>query len=526
MVSYLKNKGLASKNADPYIVKEEYPGAFVFEPTPGVYNWITDFDFASLYPSLMITYNIGVNSFVMKLKDPHLGYELAYCKDKLPENIEIILEPMTEKKEVTITRKQLIDKIKESNLVYTINGCFFQPHTKEFSVFGEVVENLMSSRKTYKKQMFSAIEKKDKEQEDFFYTRQLVYKVLANTLYGVVANKAFRFFDVSLAGAITLSGQEALKTSIIEADAFLKGLETGKGYQQPKQLTKEEVFSDVMTERSNKYILTGDTDSIFCCFDTMKQEKSIENITKWCNQIEEFLNNDKIVEVVKKHNASLDFNRLVLKNELIISRGLFLAKKRYIIRVINQEGKSVDRINYMGVEIKRSDYPSKSKELLTELSEILLKTEKVKLSDLLSYIAKKEKEFLNLINKGSKTIGRPVSYGKELKDYKTIPQGVRAMETWNKIMYNIHKTGARGYMFWVSGIDQEKAPNDVKERYNKYISEGNKIEVIALPDEEERLPDFFIPNEKATMKFVFHDRYELMLKPILDTSNKIDLLQI
>lgn len=531
MVSYLNKKGFASKNSDPHIIKKKYPGAYVHEPIPGAYDWITDFDFASLYPSIMITYNIGINSFVMKLKDPTLGYELAYKPNNLPDKIKIIHDPMFEKKEMEITLKQLLDKIKENNLVYTINGCFFQPHEKEFSVFGEVVDMLMTSRKEYKKQMFDAIVKKDKDEEMFYYTRQLVYKVLANTLYGVVANKAFRFFDTSLAAAVTLSGQEALKTSIIEGDAFMRHLDLQKPYISPPQLSKKEMYSDKMPERGNEYIVTGDTDSIFCKFGDFKHEVTVKNIHGWCSEIEKFLNDDKIVEVVKHHNVNLKFNRLKLKNELVISRGLFLAKKRYAIRVINNEGKDVDKINYMGVEIKRSDFPRKSKEFLSELSELILKDEKFKLVKTLQYISRKEREFKTLIMKGDKSIARPVTYGKKLADYKVIPQGVRAMEAWNKIMYDIHRAGAKSYMYWVSGIDFDKI-SDINERerirknYEKFIAAGNKLEVIAIPDEEARLPEFFVPNLKAALKFSFTDRHQLMLKPLTDVREMSVLLTV
>ena len=532
MVSHLKSKGLASKNADPHIVKKNYPGAFVFEPDPAAYDWITDFDFASLYPNLMITYNIGVNSFVMRTKDPHLGYEITHDPKSLPEKIKIIYDPLFEKKEMVVTPDQLLKKIKDLNLVSTINGCFFKPHNTELSLFGDVVGILMSSRKEYKKNMFSAIEDKDKNAEDFYYTRQLVYKVLANTLYGVVANKAFRFFDLSLAAAVTLSGQEALKTSIIEGDAFMRHLESGNDYIPPAPLTKKEMFSDKMPDRSNEYIITGDTDSIFCCFQNFKNhDLTVENIRNWCEKIENFLNKDRIVDLVKKHNVDLQFNKLNLKNELVISRGLFLAKKRYAIRVINNEGKKVDKINYMGVEIKRSDYPSKSKKFLSDLLDLILKSEKFIISDLLQYINRMEREFIKSINNGEKTIARPVSYGKKLKDYKSIPQGVRAMEAWNKIMYDIHKVGARSYMYWIRGIDFDKIL-DIKERerirrsYDKYIEQGNKLEVIAIPDEEPRLPSFFVADVRSSLKFSFIDRHELMLKPLMDVRDKTELLTI
>jgi len=526
IVSFLKERGRASKNANPYIKKEKYPGAFVFEPIPGIYNYITDFDFASLYPSLILTYNIGVNSFVMKTKDLTLGYELAYYPENLPDKIPVIIDPLFEKREMVVPKEKLLERIKKDKLVHTINGCFFKNHDSHLSSFAQVVDMLLSTRKEYKNKMFEAIEKKDNDAREFFYTRQLVYKVLANTLYGVVATKSFRFFDVSLASAITLGGQEALKTSIIEADAFMRHLDTDKDYIPPQPLSKQEMFGDSMPERGNDYIVTGDTDSIFCYFGNFKKEKSIDNIMGWCQQIEKFLNKDKIKNVVKKHNVDLRYNRLALKNELLISRGLFLAKKRYVIKVIKNEDKMVDEVKYMGVEIKRSDYPSKSKEFLVRLSDLILNSEKVSLSKLLSFVNSVEPEIRQLIKEGDKSVARPVSWGKDLKDYKSIPQGVRAMEAWNKIMYKIHKRGAKGYMYWVSGLDTEKAPKEIIEKYEKYIADGNKLEVIAIPDEEKKLPEYFIPDIKAAMVFVFKSRYELMLQPLMDVRRKRDVLTI
>jgi len=519
VVAFLKNKGLSPKNHDPHIVKTKYPGGFVFEPEPNLYEYLTDFDFASLYPSLIITYNIGVNNFVMKTEDPKLGYELAYCPDKLPDKIAIIYDPLYSAKRMVVEKDKLLAKVKESKLVHTINGCFFKPHEKQISSLAEVVDMIMTSRKEYKGKMFEAIEKKDKEGENFYYTRQLVYKVLANTLYGVIANKAFRFFDLSLATAITFSGQEALKTSIIYGDALMKSVVGGEKYKNPKPLTKEEVFSEEMPNRSNRYIVTGDTDSIFCCFKELPEEKrTVETIRGYCEEIEKFLNKDKIIELVQKHQVDVNYNRLELKNELFIPKGLFLAKKRYVIRVTNQEGKEVDKMNYMGVEIKRSDYPRMSKELLTELTDLLLKSDKFSLSKILDYTSRKEREILEAIVNREKRASRPVSWGKRLEDYKSIPQGVRAMQAWNDIMYPIHKHGTKAYLYWVNGIDLDKAPKEVAKKYHEFIKKGNKFDVIAIPDEEEKLPDFFIIDKKAALKFVFDSRQKLFLKPLMKSN--------
>jgi len=120
MILFLKGRGLASKNSNPHIIKEKYPGAFVYEPVPGIYNNITDFDFTSLYPSIIITYNIGVNNFVMKTKDPHLGYDLAYQPSNLPSEIEVIVDPMFEAKLMKVPKDDFLKKVKESNLICTI----------------------------------------------------------------------------------------------------------------------------------------------------------------------------------------------------------------------------------------------------------------------------------------------------------------------------------------------------------------------------------------------------------------------
>lgn len=526
IVSYLREHGLASKNSDPHIVKDEYPGAYVQPPVPGIYDNITDFDFTSLYPSIIITYNIGVNNYVMKTEDPTVGYDLAYHPDKLDKEIDVIIDPMFKAKKGKIKKEDLFEKIKDSNLIHTINGCFFKTHKGEMSVYSQVLEHLLSSRRAYKKKMLDAKEAGDKATTNFYDTKQMVYKVLANTLYGVVANKAFRFFDTDCAAAVTLGGQEALKASIIEGDAFMEHLYSGNGVERPSELTKREMYSSEMPERKPRFIVTGDTDSIFCCFQEFEGEKTDERIKAWCDQIQEYLNNDIIKPIVERHNIQLEFNKLDLKNELIISRGLFLAKKRYVIHVVNNEGRVVDETKYMGLEIKRRDFPSRSKKFLKELIEIIMKSKTVSLPKLFKFVYSQEKEFIKLIKEGSKTVARPISYGKNIDNYKVVPQGVRAMEAFNQISYRAHTVGSMGYLFHVSGINTEKAPNDVVKNYDKFLSENKKLTIVGIPDEEPSLPSYYIPNVKTQLKFAFTDRYELLLAPLTEVKKNEGVLEV
>jgi len=527
MINFLKRKGMASKNSNPHIKKEKYPGAFVYEPEPGIYDNIVDFDFTSLYPSIIMTYNIGVNNFKMKLKDPKVGYDLANKPvAQWPKAIDVIKDPLHKAQNVVLSPEELAEIIKVENLIHTINGCFFTNHNESVSVYSEVLQNLLSSRRAYKNKMLEAKESGDKAGASLNNTRQLVYKVLANALYGVIANKAFRFFDVSCAGAVTLSGQEALKNSIIYGDYFMEYLNSGKN-KQCNPITKKEMYDKVMPERKTKYIITGDTDSIFCCFEYFNHEVTIENIQGWCKQIQTYLNEKIIPPIVLSHNASLETNKLDLKNELIISRGLFLAKKRYCIHVVNQEGKNVDESVYMGVEIKRSDYPSKSKEFMKEVVDLIFKADKVSINQLMDYVNRKEREFRQLIKSGDKSIAKPVSYGRKLKDYKSIPQGVKAMENFNKISYRAHVVGSKAYLFHVAGIDLQRAPKDVIKNYGNFIKNGGKLDVVAIPDEESKLPSYYIPDIKGNLRFAFKERHALLLAPLMpDMKKPVGILTI
>lgn len=518
-VSFLKAKNKSSKNSNTEVHKETYPGAFVFPPTPGIYTDIADFDFTSLYPSLISTYNIGVNTFVMKLKDPTIGYDVMYNRDNIPEKIDVIIDPLCISKETKISKKELLDKINNDKLIYTINGCFFKRHEDEKSIFSEILENLLSSRKKYKKKMLESKECGDSLNAIFYNTRQLVYKVLANVIYGAIANKTFRFFDVSLAGSITLSGQEALKTCIFKADNYLESLK-GNQVKDDINLTKQEIYGDVI-DRTCKHVITGDTDSLFVTFKSFNKDNDISEL---CQKVQNYLNLEIVPQITRKRNVSDENNKLFLKNELISSRGLFLAKKRYAIHVISQEGKKIDETVYMGLEIKRSDFSKESKEFMKELLDLILKSKNVSLPDIFDFISQKEKYFLELIKRGDKRIAKPVSYVKSQSSYKLIPQGVKSMEAWNEIMYHCHTPGQKGYMFQISGIDETKIPTDILIKYKNYIAKNNKLETITIPDEEPKLPDFFIIDLKDSLKFNFTDRYESLLKPITEVKKKKNIL--
>lgn len=525
ILSYLKRKNLASRNSQHTQSDKKIPGAYVKPPIPGLYEYFVDFDFSSLYPSIKQTFNIGINTFVCKFSNYLLGYDFIYNIDSLPEEFEIIFDPTFKSELKKINKNDFIKFVKENNLVYTINGCFYKNHKEEISISADVLNSLLNSRKVYKQKMFEAKQSGDKLNLNIYNTRQLVYKVLANTAYGVLVNSHFRFYNIDLGSSITLTGREALKTSIVEANAYVDKLKDGN-YYKPNVLSKEDMFTSEPMSVNSSNIITGDTDSVFVCYQNLidkklSEEEILKNIRNWCEEIQNHLNNIIMKNLVEKHNIDFKFNKLNLKNELVCKRGNFLAKKRYMIYVIEQEGKKVDEIVNMGIEIKRSDFPNYTKEGLKELIDILLKSETISIKNIFDFIENKKNDFLCKIKGGEKIIARPVSFTKNEGDYKVVPQGVRAMLAWNKLEYDIFNTGSRGYLYKINGIDLEKCPSEIKEKYLlEYVSKGEKLEIIAIPDEEIKLPSYYIIDEMSMLKFSWEDRYNLILNEIVKEDHR------
>jgi len=523
LVSFLKEKGYASKNSDGSDTGEKFEGAYVQTPIVGIHDYIVDFDFTALYPLIIASYNIGVNTFVMKLKDHMLGYDLAYCPEKLPDNIEVIIDPLFEKKEITITKEQLLNKIKSSELVHTINGCFFKSHKNERSFFGEVLEKILDSRKVYKKKMFDAIKEGSKDKEKLYDTRQLVMKTIANASYGALGNKVFRFFNVDSARSITLSGQEAIKNVIKTSENFIDKKLVDESIIQ---VTKQEMFSRAMN-LNLKNIITSDTDSVLITYKNLINENvnkaDINGIINNYNNItQKFLNTKVIPYIIEKHNIPLEKNKLFLKNEFVIRRGLYVSAKHYANYVISKEGTPMDKIDVKGLDTRRSDYSSITKQYLKEVLDLILKSEVFSIQKVMEYVTEKNKIFAKIINDRKTIIGRPVSFGRKLEEYKVISQGVKGMCAWNNLEYKMFDVGSRGYLFKIKGVDLEKAPDEVRLNYDKhFLKKGVKLELIVVPEEVEIVPNYYIIDNKMMLDFSWRDRYNLLLEPLLTKKQEI-----
>ena len=265
-ISYAKKMNLVCKNAEMEQITDKLPGAYVREPKVGLYNWIVDFDFTSLYPSVIISTNCGPNTYIGKV-DAKFAEKFIYKKDKIKEGtaVDITFDPMNRENQTTkITIEEFNNFIKENSGIVTIAGTIFKGQDKEVSFFNKILAYLLDSRVEYKDEMKKA--KRENVDHKIYHNIQLAYKILANSIYGVLANHAFRMCKLDLAKTVTLTGQEILKFSMHHLDRYMQSdnLEIDKNFMAVD-------FDNVVKSR----ICYGDTDSVFLAIGDYLEDKKI-----------------------------------------------------------------------------------------------------------------------------------------------------------------------------------------------------------------------------------------------------------
>lgn len=313
-------------------------GAFVQDPKPGQYDWVVSFDATSLYPSIIMQYNMS--------------------PETLMENHHPISEPIGQSDVMSEKVDQLLAKKVNIEECMSANGYYFRRDKK--GLFPEIVEKLFKDRQDYKKLMIEA-QKKYEDTKDPRYQNdiskynnfQMARKIQLNSLYGAWANYYFRYFDDRIAEGITLTGQYIIRTVGKALDEYLNKICGTK---------------DVM------YSFYSDTDSCYITLDPLVKKyyagKSTEDIVKILDKICE----DKITEAINAACADLaDYTRafeqkIWFKREAIATRGLWVAKKRYALNVYNNEGVQYaePKLKVMGLEIVRSSTPEAIRRLLKE----------------------------------------------------------------------------------------------------------------------------------------------------------------
>jgi DNA polymerase elongation subunit (family B) len=209
--------------------KEGYAGGFLLDPTPGLYDWVIDSDYSSLYPSIIRSLNLSVETFICRIKIDNQNYNtncsLIELREKDPNEVITLerLDPQTYQLIESIsTIGNVLNIIEKNNLIISANGTIFDPSKK--SIVAEILTDWFNLRKQYKGMMKEAYKNNDIELGELYNQKQHSLKILLNAVYGGFAINSFRFTDgyKILSSSITTTGQRFVKETIKYADKMIK----------------------------------------------------------------------------------------------------------------------------------------------------------------------------------------------------------------------------------------------------------------------------------------------------------------
>lgn len=226
--AYLLSQGIIPPPRDKNpIVKKDYAGGYTYCPKAGLYRYMFDEDLTSLYPSIIMTINIGKETLVGRIIDANDRNNRLGLNDLLemdPES-DVLIEN-AERKRVKTKLKNVIHFIQKDKLAVTANGVMFRTDIK--SVLAVVLEKWFEERVMYKNEMKEAYKRGDKVKEDYYYLMQYSMKILLNSLYGATALPNFRYGNVILSEGITLSGHRVIQESALTVNRHINKVMRGE----------------------------------------------------------------------------------------------------------------------------------------------------------------------------------------------------------------------------------------------------------------------------------------------------------
>ena len=425
MLTYLRRKNLVAPNkpkdrkeklaALKEAGEEKFIGAYVKDPIVGKYDWVYDLDLTSLYPSIIMTLNISPETKMGMIDNWDAQEFLKGERDTYTINGN------------EFTRDRIEQVLKEQKWSVSSNGVVYRTDT--VGCIPGILDIWFNQRVEFKNEMKKYGKAGDKEKYAFFHKRQLVQKILLNSLYGVLGLPAFRFYDVDNAEAVTTTGQTVIKNT-----ANMGNIKYNKELDTPDA-------------DSNIYI---DTDSVFFSavplLDKRKpnwKDNDQDTIAGYVNEIAEemqdYLNDFYDILSEKIFNVDKDKHRLEIKKEYVAKAGLWVAKKRYAQWIISDNGVPVDKLDVKGLDVKRSSFPKAFQDIMSDvLISILRGQTEQEISDKV-YKFKKEMVDLPFVdiakNSAVKNISKYLPKKRQLFELmKGTPAHVKAAISYNDLL--------------------------------------------------------------------------------------------
>ena len=398
----------------PRVIKEKseaFEGAFVKEPQVGLHNWVASFDLNSLYPHLMMQYNISPETLI----EP--GNYTQEMRDVLSQGVTV---DKLLKKELDLSALE--------NVTITPDGQFFRTDIQGF--LPKMMEDMYEDRKKFKKMMIQAkkdyeVEKDDTKKYDIekriarYNNLQLAKKVSLNSAYGALGSQYFRFYDLRMALGVTTAGQFSIRWIESKINGYMNSL--------------------LKTDKD--YVIASDTDSIYLRLgelvdkfikDTSDKNKVISFMDKICEEkIQPFI--DKSYKELADYVHAYD-QKMQMKREALADKGIWTAKKRYIMHVYNNEGVQYTEpdMKVMGLEMIKSSTPAPVREKMKQALQIMMKGSE---SDMHTFIDTFRTEFKKL-NVEDISFPRGINGLKEYANKTTIYSKGTPIHVRGALLYN------------------------------------------------------------------------------------------
>ena len=461
-----------------------FEGAYVKEPQVGMHRYVASFDLDSLYPHLMMQYNISPETLI----EPD---------NYTPEMKQILSQSVT----VDRLLSSEIDTSKLKDAALTPNGQFFRTDLQGF--LPKMMEEMYEDRKKFKNMMLKAkqdyVNEKDETKKNEigklvarYNNLQLAKKVSLNSAYGALGSQYFRFYDLRQALAVTMAGQLSIRWIESKINAYMNKL--------------------LKTENED-YVIASDTDSIYLrlgnLVDKVYKEKPdtlriIEFMDKVCEEkIQPYINQGYQELALYVHAYA---QKMRMKREALSDKGIWTAKKRYILNVYNNEGVQYNEpdMKVMGLEMVKSSTPSVIREKMKETIKLIVRSTE---SDVQEFIEKFKNEFKSLPPE-EVAFPRGINGLKDYSDSANLYKKGTPIHVRGAILYNYmmkEKNLTKSYPLIQEGEKLKftylKTPNPLKE------------DVISFPV---RLPKEFGLHEYVNYDLQFEKAFIEPIKVILN----------
>ena len=358
--NYLKKRNIVIPQKNRSSKNEKYAGAYVKEPKPGIYDWVVNFDLNSLYPHLIMQFNISPETLIDK-RHPTVS-------------VDKILN-------------QKLDFEEYKDYAVCANGAMYRKDVRGF--LPELMEKMYNERVIFKKKMIEAKKQYEKTKDKQLLKEiarcnniQMAKKISLNSAYGAVGNQYFRYYKLENAEAITLSGQVAIRWIENKMNQYLNRILKTDGVD---------------------YVIASDTDSIYLNLGPLVEDvykgrkKTTESIVTFLDKICE-VELEKYIEGCYQELANYVNaydQKMQMKRENIADRGIWTAKKRYILNVWDSEGVRYEepKLKMMGIEAVKSSTPAPCRQMIKDALKLMMSGTE---DEVIAYIEKCREKFEKL----------------------------------------------------------------------------------------------------------------------------------